>query len=132
MAGTVDIAQPEYDMFERNIAHLASRGREVRVRVRGDHPHADEGADRPGAHSSREYVGFLAGLDEGYIQICRTDNQCHVLIDRDAITEVEATGRSIWTYEQDGIDSRSLKRIKAGCGHFVEVARAVASRATEA
>jgi hypothetical protein len=128
MTGTIDLAQPEYDMFERNIAHLASRGREVQVRVGGSPLHESDAADGPGADTSRAYVGFLAGLDEGYLQLCRTDNQCFVLIDREAVTEIEATGRSIWTYEKNGLSPNSVKRIKDGCGHFIQVAKAVASR----
>ncbi len=131
MAGPIDLAQPEYDMFERNIAHLASRGREVRVRVGGGPSNGNEAADGPGADSSREYLGFLAGLDEGFLQLCRTDNQCFVLIDRDAVTEIEATGKSLWTYEREGIEPHSVKRMKDGCGHFMQVAKAVTSRGTE-
>jgi hypothetical protein len=128
MATRIDLAQPECDMFERNLAHLASRGREVLVRVGRAASQGNEAADGPGADSSRVYQGFLAGLDEGYVQLCRTDDQAYVLISRDAVTEIEATGRSIWTYEKEGLAPNSIKRIKDGCGHFIQVAKAVASR----
>ena len=78
----------------------------------------------PGSASSRSYVGFLAGLDEGYVQICRTDNQSLVLIARDEITEIEASGNTIRSYEKEGMSSTSLKRIKDGCWHFIQIARA--------
>src|SRR5438874_2251574 len=109
-----EIAQRDYQMFERNIVHLARRAREVRVGVgRGS---VENLADGTSGAAWRSYVGFLAGLDEGYIQICRTDNQCLVLIDRDEITEVEATGNTIWSYEKEGLTA-SLKRIKDACWH---------------
>ena len=50
------LAQDEASMFERNIAHLARRGKEVEIWLRG-------------VPDSR--VGLIAGLDGQYIQTRR-------------------------------------------------------------
>jgi hypothetical protein len=125
MNGTTEIAQPDYEMFERNIIHLTRRAREVSVRLGAGGWSEMEPAEGPGSGSSRLYVGFLAGLDEGYLQLCRTDNQLLVLIDRDAVTEIEATGRILWRLEEQGMSPNAVKRITEACQHFINVARAV-------
>ncbi len=122
MDGRTSIAQPDYQMFERNIAHLARRAKEVRVRIVDSiSPSRDaDGRDPDG----RLYTGFLAGIDEGYLQLCRTDNQCLVLIDRDFIVEVEATGRVLWRLQAESEDPVAVKHLIEQCEHFIRATRA--------
>lgn len=90
-------------MFERNVAHLARGGREVSVVVDGQEP----------------VVGFFSGMDEAFIQLCRTETQLQTLIDRTAIVAVDETGRTIATYEKDGaLGDDALSRLRSRIRHF--------------
>ena len=123
-------------MFERNVAYLASRGREVRIRTHrlSTPPFRDvvrgEGADG----EDREYVGFIAGLDEFWLQLCLTETQYMVQIDRLAIATMEDTGRTLYTYTDgefdeggewiEPMDAESIKRLKMGTRPFARTAHA--------
>lgn len=74
------LAQPYDEMFERNIAHVGRRGREVEIWV--------EGIPEP-------KVGFAAGLDEEYLQLCLTKNANLASIRRDLIASMDETGTSL-------------------------------------
>ena len=93
-------------MFERNVAHLASRWKEVRV-----------------TSSTSAKVGFLAGLDEKYIQLCVTSNGKMDLILRDKIITLEETGRSLEDQKVvDHLTPRSVRLIRDRCSRFAELA----------
>lgn len=74
------LAQPSEVMFERNVGHIAKRAGEVEVYV--------EGIAEP-------KIGFLAGMDEQYLQVCLSKNGTLSNIRRDMIVSVDETGRSI-------------------------------------
>lgn len=76
------MAQPYEEMFERNVGHVASRGKEVEVWV--------EGLPSP-------KVGFLAGLDDEFLQVCITDTQTLSNVRRDSVVSMDETGRTIGT-----------------------------------
>lgn len=97
------LAQPAEEMFERNVAHLARGGREVAIRVDGQ---------------AEPIVGFFSGMDEAFIQLCRTETQLQTLIDRTAIVAVDETGRTIATYERGGISDDALGRLRGRIRHF--------------
>ena len=77
------LAQPDAAMFDRNLGHLARRGKEVEVWIAG-------------VPTSR--TGFIAGLDETYVQLCLTSNQTLSQLKRDDIVTVDETGNSIGSY----------------------------------
>src|SRR3954465_13618750 len=96
----VQLAQPAYAMFERNIAHFAKKGREVEVWIEGI----------PDAK-----VGFIAGLDEEYLQLCLTDSANLSSVRRDMIISVDETGFSIGkliTSTKETDDTYRVDRIK--------------------
>lgn len=103
------LAQPNSEMFERNIGHLASNEKEVLVRV---------------YYEDESYVGFIAGLDDEYLQLCLSEaNQSLVLIDRMSITSLKETGNTLYDYEMDpNFDEEVVERIRERCKHFVRVA----------
>ena len=91
------LAQSGSEMFERNIAVLGSKMREVRVRV------SDEEDD---------LFGFVSGLDETTIQICRSDDMRFTYVNREDLILLEETGVDIHTLDQgDGFSDRLRKRL---------------------
>lgn len=66
-------------MFERNLSHLASKGRELILSTAG----------------GEEFVGFVAGLDDEYIQVCLTDDQSLALVNRSYLSTISESGRSL-------------------------------------
>lgn len=100
------LAQPADLMFERNCGHIAKRGREVEVWV--------EGIPDP-------RTGFLAGMDEEFIQVCLTKNSALSNVRIDLIISMEETGRTIGALIRDsrGTDSElQVDKIKEKIGHF--------------
>lgn len=97
------LAQPAEEMFERNVAHLARGGREVAIRVDGQ---------------GEPIVGFFSGMDQSFIQLCRTESQLQTLIDRTAIIAVDETGQTIASYERGGLSEDEVSRIKSRVRHF--------------
>ncbi len=96
------LSQSSDKMFERNVAILASKGREVILSVN------DENS-----------TGFLAGLDERYVQLCRSSNGRLVLFTRSQIFSVEETGLSL-----EQIDPPELKqKIRERVGNFMQIAQ---------
>lgn len=73
------LAQVGDVMFERNLSHLASKGRELIVQTSG----------------GDEFIGFAAGLDDEYLQVCLTDDQTLVLLNRSYLSSIMETGRSL-------------------------------------
>lgn len=100
----VRIAQPGEQMFERNIGHQARLGKEVRVLT-----------DR-----AEPVVGFWAGMDDAFLQLCKTDDQTLILIDRSVIHTVEETGVFLRDMEEDeDVDVRmKARRIRERTQHF--------------
>jgi len=97
------LAQPYEEMFERNVGHAAKRGREVEIWVEG---------------IPESKVGFLAGLDEEYIQVCLTKNQTLSNVRRDMIASMDETGNTIGSYIKEGVDPDVVRRIKEKVEHF--------------
>jgi hypothetical protein len=114
-------------MFERNIGHKAKQAREVTIRVAFGSNDAHTGVEGPGAEDGvYYYTGFLSGLDEGFVSLCRTDNQLVVIIDRFLRLVVEDTGRDLKTLKRKRlIPPEDHDRIWAACGSFIRTARAV-------
>lgn len=88
-------------MFERNLAILAGKGQEIEVVTAADDRH----------------IGFAAGLDNEYLQICASDGQRMHLINREFIVQVTGTGRfmSDLSVAAEGL-------VRANCSHFQSVA----------
>ena len=84
--GNSGLAQPYEQMFERNVGHIAKRGREVSVWI--------DGQPEP-------RVGFLAGLDDEYLQVCITKTQTLSNIKRDMISSVDETGLTLGALIRD-------------------------------
>ena len=105
------LEQPEAEMFARNIGHLARRGKEVEIWLRG---------------VPKPRIGFIAGLDEQYLQLCITDNQTLSQLHRDDIVTLDETGGSLGIFARDGIlDEEALERIKERVEHFRRKASAL-------
>lgn len=107
------LAQPYEQMFERNVGHIAKRGREVSVWI--------EGQPEP-------RIGFLAGLDEEYLQVCITKTQTLSNIRRDMIASVDETGVTLGSLIRDsrGTDfEESAYKVEEKVGHFQKKALAV-------
>lgn len=96
------IAQPRDSMFLRNVGHMASRGREAQVRV---------------SYQSEPIVGFFAGLDEGYVQVCVTSDQTLEMVDRSAIVSVKETGRTLSDLHHK-LDAMALETLRKKIDHF--------------
>lgn len=98
------IAQPKDTMFVRNVAHAASRGKEVTIKTKlGD-----------------EVTGFVAGLDEEFIQICDTADQSLEIISRanGNISSFKETGKTLTSYTREGFEPEKLKRIRDRVEHY--------------
>jgi hypothetical protein len=95
------IAQPDESMFERNLGHLATRGKEVAIYV-------DVDFDLP-------IIGFLAGLDQEWIELASEDGRSWFL-SRRKIVAIKTTGRVI-----DDIEEAGAKRVvRDQCHHFMK------------
>lgn len=113
MESTERLAQPDGLMFERNVGHIAKRGREVEVWI--------EGIPDP-------RTGFLAGLDDEYVQLCLTKTQALSNIRRDHVISIDETGRTLGTYLRDtkGTDEESAaQRVKERVINFKHKAMAI-------
>jgi len=103
------LAQPEASMFERNVGHMASRGREAKVVVRG---------------LPDPVIGFFAGLDDQYVQMCITKTQGLAEINRSDVIMVEETGHTLSDYDRiatgssTDIDEEFVRRIRKRIEHF--------------
>lgn len=93
-----ELAQQAESMIERNIGHLAMKGKEVQVFV--------EILPEP-------RVGFISGLDSEFIQICLTSDQTLANIRRDSVISLDETGNTIGTYvKSEGLSEESLRRLQ--------------------
>lgn len=97
------IAQPRHTMFERNIGHMGSRGREVALRL---------------TYQSEPVIGFFAGIDEGYVQLCLTIDQTLETFSREHVVSVKETGRTINDLQREGVDEQSVERLRKKIEHF--------------
>lgn len=95
------LAQDADKMFERNLAILAGGGQELEVVTSTD----------------ESYIGFAAGLDEEYLQFCCTKDQVLVLVNRDFIVSLRATGRTMTM-----LPAEVEGGIKAKCSMFQGIA----------
>lgn len=66
-------------MFERNLAILSAKGKEIRVSTT----------------TRDDYIGFASGLDDEYLQLCLTEDQTHVLVNRSYVVRLEETGQTL-------------------------------------
>jgi hypothetical protein len=107
MESDVRLAQPDDLMFERNVGHFAKRGREVEIWL--------EGIPEP-------KVGFLAGLDEQFLQLCLTKNAALSNIRIDLVVSMEDTGRTIGTLIKKSRgtpdEEAAASKIKEKINHF--------------
>lgn len=90
------LAQSEDEMMERNLALIVARGKEVDVRT--------SVTDSP-------YTGFVAGLDEFYLQICLTKNSSQILVNRDHIVAIESTGRTLSDLEDNDFKTEIVEKV---------------------
>jgi hypothetical protein len=98
---------PRTPRFEADLVEMVRKRREVVIRLSFAEP----------------ATGFVTGLDEQYIQICRTDSQQLSLIRLDAVLSIEENGRSMWDLERDPrIGEEEVRRIHEQSDHFVNVA----------
>lgn len=81
------LPQPGDSMFIRNVGHMAARGREARLWII-NHPNP--------------VIGFFAGLDDKYIQVCKTNDSSLTNIEKTFIVMIEETGNTLWEYEKIG------------------------------
>lgn len=88
------LAQPGDMMFERNLSILAAKGKEIEV------------FDANGG----VYRGFTSGLDDEYLQLCMTDDQAHVMLNRSYIVNLIETGLTLEELEFE--DPSLARRIK--------------------
>lgn len=103
------LSQDRNEMFERNLGHIARGAREVSLWV--------DGVEEP-------RIGFLAGLDEQFIQVCLTDTQTLSTIDREFLTMIEETGNTLGTFARDSVlDGDTVNRIRDKISHFQSVAQ---------
>jgi hypothetical protein len=102
------LAQSSDQMFVRNCGHAAKRSREVEVWI--------EGIPTP-------RIGFLAGLDEEFLQLCLTEGQTLSTVRRDLVVSMEETGRQLGKMARDGeIGEDAANRIRKQTEHFQRVA----------
>lgn len=108
------LAQPDAQMFERNIGHIAKREREVSIWL--------SGVPQP-------RIGFIAGLDEVSLQLCSTENQGLSIIKRSDIVTIDETGNTLGQLVRSGkIDQDTVNRIREKTEHFKKKATALYSR----
>jgi hypothetical protein len=106
--GPGELVVPGTPGFEADLVEMVRRRREVVVRLTFAEPE----------------TGFVTGLDEEYIQICRTDSQQLSLVRLDAVLGIEENGRSMWDLERDPrIEEEEVRRIHERSDHFVNVAK---------
>lgn len=105
MSDDPKVAQPRSTMFERNIGHAASRGREIRIIQK----------------VGETVTGFIGGLDEEYLQVCNTHDQTLETINRENIASWKETGNTLNTFERDSVMSpEDLKKIRDRVDHFMK------------
>jgi hypothetical protein len=102
------LAQPGDTMVERNLAIMASRRKELDFVLTDD----------------MKYRGFLAGLDEFFLQICLSSDSTLILVNRDRIVSIIPTERSLEDLPVDDIADEISKKIKT----FVQVSSQFVSR----
>ena len=109
------LAQPQDEMFERNISLIASRASEVQI-------YSD----------SFVYEGFVCGLDDVWVQIYghEENNKGNpetewrfVLVNRDNISAIGTTGRYISDLDEKTRDyvNRKIKTFVNACDKFQSV-----------
>lgn len=98
------LAQDDSVMFERNISVIAAKYREVEVTTAaGD-----------------KFRGFISGLDDCHLQLCQTEDQTFVLVQRPYIVQVTETGEILT--EHTRLSESQTKRIKDRVRMFHTVA----------
>lgn len=98
------LAQPKDSMFERNIGHMASRNREAYITT---------------SAFPMALRGFLAGLDEEWLQICLTEDQTLAEIRRDTIVMVMESGRTLSDLEREStLSEQDARKIREKTEHF--------------
>lgn len=82
---TKKLAQDDAVMFERNISIIASKTREIVACTA----------------AGVECVGFVAGLDDEWIQICRSEDGTSMSLLRRDVIEVSETGQTLHDFPED-------------------------------
>lgn len=94
-------------MFQRNIAVLAARKREVHV-----------------TSPVGEWYGYVTGLDEFTLQLCRTSDMKYVLISREGSLTVEESGKSLYELKREGTWTEDeLVTLEGKISNFADIAR---------
>lgn len=107
------LSQPQDLMFERNVGHIAKRGREVEIWIEG---------------IPQSKTGFLAGLDDDFIQMCISKSGTLSNVRRDMIVSMDETGVTIGTMIRDSrgtIHEGHVLKIKEKVNHFQKKAEAI-------
>lgn len=117
MPTDVRVAQSGESMFERNIAHIAKKHQEVKVVVDAEEREmADPGLGIP-------LIGFLAGLDDHWIELRTTEDEKQILVARAGVLMVVVTGRRIRDLEPE-----KSQRLRSQTQHFVEYCEGLLNR----
>jgi hypothetical protein len=98
------LAQASDAMFERNLSILAARGKELAIATT----------------TPETFIGYASGLDEEYLQMCLSEDQSLVLINREYIVRVSETGETLEGVGQT--DAAKRERIRDRVCAFMNVA----------
>lgn len=99
------LAQDGDAMFQRNIALLASRKREVEIKT-----------------PNGTWIGFLTGLDEFTIQLCESGSLKYILISREGSLSIEETGRSFYNVKTHGtLKENEIQTLEGKIKKFAEI-----------
>ncbi len=90
------LAQSEDTMWERNLSIIASKNREVCVVTTFED----------------ELIGYIAGLDKQFVQICLSDSATQVLINRVHLILVRETGKELWNISDESLRRKVEDRVK--------------------
>ena len=103
-------------MFERNLAHWARARQEVTVTTGSDIASDDR----------RDHVGYLAGMDEGWLELCLATAASRVLLARDDVVSVRTDGRTVDDVALENPDLAAA--INSRIRHFVKMCEGALAR----
>ncbi len=90
------LAQEKDQMWERNLSIIASKNREVEVITTYE----------------EELIGFIAGLDEQFVQVCLSKSAVQVLVNRNHLIQIQETGKDLSDIKDDTLKRRVEDRVK--------------------
>ena len=88
---TKKLSQPEDIMFERNLALLVAKEREVEL-----------------VSSYDVYRGMVSGVDEKFIQLCLTDEKVFMLFNRDHVISIVESGNALDDVDEEDQTIRNM------------------------